>query len=82
MKIIDKINNYINENKYKIIITDNYINIINYIEILDFNSKRISIRHANGITNIIGIDLVVSKMLEDEMLIIGKFTTINLKGDT
>ena len=82
MKIIDKINNYINENKYKIIITDNYINIINYIEILDFNSNRISIRHANGITNIIGVDLVVSKMLEDEVLIIGKFTTINLKGDT
>lgn len=82
MKIIDKINNYINEIDYKITITDNYINIINYIEILDFNSTRISIRHNNGITNIIGTDLVVSKMVEDEILITGKFTTINLKGET
>ena len=82
MKILDKLNNYINDVDYKIIITDSYINIINYKEILDFNSTRISIRHDGGITSIVGTDLVVSKMVEDEILITGKFTTINLKGGT
>ena len=82
MKILDKLNNYINENEYKIIITDSYINIINYKEILDFNSTRISVRHNKGITIISGIDLVVSKMVEDEILITGKFTAISLKGET
>ena len=82
MKILDKINNYINEYDYKIIITDSYINIINYKEILDFNSTKISIRHDKGITSITGSDLVVNKMIEDEILITGKFTTINLKGET
>ena len=82
MKILDKINNYINEYEYKIVITDKYINIINYKEILDFNSTKISIRHDKGITSIIGTDLVVSKMIEDEILITGKFTSINLEGET
>ena len=81
MKIIDKLNRYINEYEYKIIITDSYINIINYIEILDFNSTRISIRNSSGITLIEGKDLVISKMLEDEILITGKFNSINLKGE-
>ena len=82
MKILDKINNFINEIDYKVIITDSYINIINYKEILDFNSTRISIRHSKGITVIEGTDLVVSKMVEDEILITGKFNSINLKGGT
>ena len=68
MKILDKLNNYINENEYKIIITDSYINI--------------SVKHNKGITIISGIDLVVSKMVEDEILITGKFTAISLKGET
>ena len=82
MKMLDRLNNYINENEYKIIITDSYINIINYDEILDFNSTRISIRHSRGITCVVGTDLVVSKMVEDEILITGKFTSVNLKGET
>jgi len=82
MKILDKINNYINEYEYKIIITNSYINIINYKEILDFNSTKITIRHNEGITSIIGNDLVVSKMLEDEILITGNFVSVNLKGET
>lgn len=82
MKILYKLNNFINENEYKIIITDSYINIINYEEIVDFNSTRISVRHNKGVTIVVGNDLVVSKMVEDEILITGKFTTINLKGET
>jgi len=82
MKIIDRLNDYINENEYKIIITDSYINIINYKEILDFNSTRVSVRHDKGITSIEGTDLVVNKMVEDEMLITGNFVCVNLKGET
>ena len=81
MKILDKFNNYINELEYKIIITDNYINIVNYKEILDFNSTRISVRHNKGITIIVGTELVISKMMEDEILITGNFNSVNFKGE-
>lgn len=82
MKTLDKINNYINEVDYKIIITEKYINIVNYKEVLDFNSTRISISHKEGITIINGKDLIISKMVEDEILITGNFNSINLKGET
>ena len=81
MKLLDRLNNYINENEYKIVIRGNYVNIINYKEILDFDNKKITIRHDNGITNIIGSDLVVSKMVEDEILIAGNLEEIKLKGE-
>lgn len=76
MKIIDRLNNYINENKYKVVATNNYVNIVNYKEILDFNSTKISVRHEKGITSVIGKNLVVSKMLEDEVLITGNIDNI------
>ena len=63
MKILDRLNNYINELEYEIIITDSYINIVNYKEIVDFNSTRISVRHNSGITVIVGTNLVIIKML-------------------
>ena len=81
MKILDKLTNYINELEYKIIITNNYVNIINYKEIIDFDSKKICIRHSKGITNIIGKNLVINKMLEEEILITGDLECINLIGE-
>lgn len=79
--MFDRFNNYINENEYKIIIKNNTVNIINYLEILDFNATCIKIKHQKGITNIIGRNLVVNKMLNDEILITGEIDTINLKGE-
>lgn len=81
MKIFDKIKNYINELDYKIIITDTYINIVNYKEIIDFKEDKITVRHSNGLTCIKGKNLVVSKMLEDEILITGDFINVLLKGE-
>jgi len=82
MKILNKINNYINENEFKIVVTKNYIDIVNYIEILDFNSNRISIKNSDGIIIIVGTNLVISKMVEDEILVTGEFDNVILKGET
>ena len=79
MKILNKLNNFINENKYKVVVTNNYVNIVNYKEILDFNSTKISIEHDNGITSIIGKNLVVSKMIEDEVLITGNIDNVSME---
>ena len=81
MKLLDRMNNYINETEYKIIIKNNMVNIINYNKILDFNATKISVGHSKGITDIIGKNLVVNKMLNDEILITGIITNINLKGE-
>jgi len=79
MGVRNKIDNYLNDKEYKIVIEKDYVNINNYIEILDFNSSIVSIKHNKGITKIKGKDLVVSKMLDNEVLIIGNIKEIEVK---
>ena len=54
MKIFDRLNNYINENNFKITIGINYVNVVNYTLVLDFNSNLVSIKYNNGIVDEIG----------------------------
>ncbi len=78
MKIFNKLDRYITDKTYKIIIKPNTINIINYIEIKDFSNTKIVINNTNGITTIIGKNLVVSKMQDNEVLITGIIKNIEL----
>lgn len=79
MKLFNYLDRYLTDNEYKITITNNYLNIINYQEILDFSNKEIAIRHTNGLTIIKGNDLVVSKMMNEELLIKGDIKSILCK---
>ena len=54
MKLISKLDRYLEEKKYEIIIKENKVNIINFIEIIDFSSNKISIKCDNKIINIEG----------------------------
>lgn len=69
---------YLMDTTHKIIIKDNTINIINYEEIKDFSSNKIVVKTKKNITTIIGKDLVVSKMQDNEVLITGLIKTIEL----
>ena len=79
MKMIRLIDNYINDKTFSIIYKNNGLNIINYSEIKDFSSTSISIRHENTIYHIEGKDLVISKMMENEILITGNINVITIK---
>ena len=79
MKIINKINNYIFEKDYKIITTDKYINIVNYQEIINFSLNKIEIKCNNNIISIEGKDLIITKMIKDEVLIKGIIYNISIK---
>ena len=79
MKIFDRLNNYINENNFKITIGINYVNVVNYTLVLDFNSNLVSIKYNNGIVDISGTNLVVNKMLKDEILVTGNVENIKLR---
>ncbi len=71
---------YLLENDFKIILSNTYINILNYIEILSVSSNNIKIKYKLGIIDITGINLVIKKLLKDEILIIGIINKIEL-GD-
>ena len=78
MKIKDRINNYLNDNKFRVTVFANKIDIINYTSILDFSSTEISVKVNNKIVIVTGDDLVISKMYDDELLIKGKINNIKI----
>ena len=76
MKLIRRIDNYINDKNIRIISTDNYVNITNYVKILDFNSNNIDIELSTYNLLIKGKELVINKMYDNELLIKGKIESI------
>lgn len=78
MKVLDRIDDYLIDKEYKVIYKKNYLNIINYIEVIDFNDKEIKVKYQDGITKIYGSNLVISKMLDLELLIVGNIVRIEI----
>lgn len=76
MKMIRLIDNYINDKTFSIIYKNNGLNIINYSEIKDFSSTKISIRYKDNMYHVEGKNLVISKMMEEEILITGDISNI------
>ena len=80
MKLFNYLDRYIVDDEFKVIVMENYLNIVNYLEVLDFSSKEISVKYDRGIMIIKGDNLVVSKMMDDELLIRGNVKSINYSG--
>lgn len=78
MRLISKLDRYLEDRNYEIIIKDNSINIINFKEIIDFSTTKISLRCENKIINVEGKNLIISKMLDEEVLITGVIFNIRI----
>lgn len=74
----DKLRTYIMEDEFEVKILNDRINIINYESIGHLDSNKIIIRHKQGKITINGKGLALSKLLKDELLIVGKITNIEL----
>lgn len=78
MKLISKLDRYLEDKKYEIIIKENKVNIINFQEIIDFTINQIILKCENKIINIEGKNLIISKMLDDEILITGTINNVRI----
>jgi len=70
---------YIYNNDFKINIVNNYINISNYIEIILFDENKIILKYEKGTLVINGSELIISKLLSDELLVQGNITNIEFR---
>lgn len=77
MKIFKDIRNFIDDKSFKIIIYNDLIDIINFKEIKDINSTSIKVL-SDKVINIIGKDLCIIKMLDNEIVIKGIIKSINV----
>lgn len=69
----------IHDNKLKIIYYENKLNIINYKRILIFNKNKVSIDTLNKVIVVRGEDLLITKFVNDELLITGKIKEIKME---
>lgn len=79
MNITNGIRSYIFENDTKILILNNKINITNYTDIGHFDSEKIIVKLKDKNIIIKGSNLVVSKLVNDEILITGNFNNIEFR---
>ena len=70
--------NYILENDFRINYIKNKLNIINYEYIDHCSDDKVMIRYSEGVLVIKGENLIISKLLDDEILISGIIKTIEL----
>ena len=79
MKIIDGIRNYVIEQDFEIRIINNKVDVINYKDIGHFDSNKVIINYSDGSVVIKGNNLVVSKLMNDEILIGGEIKGLELR---
>ena len=79
MNYKDKFRAYLKEEEFKIIILKNKVNVVNYESIGHFDSNKVMIRYDEGTLIIGGNNLVVSKLLNDEVLVTGIIKTLELR---
>ena len=79
MKVINNIRSFLLEDNFEIRVFKNRINIVNYNSIVHFDSNKIIVYYDDGFIVVKGEKLVVSKLLQDEVLITGIIQNIELR---
>ena len=77
IKLVRVLSDYVNDKNFSIIYKNNRLDIINYSKILDFSDTKISVNYLDNIYIITGTNLVISKMMEEELLITGNIESIS-----
>ncbi|NLM62900.1 MAG: hypothetical protein GX190_01115 [Mollicutes bacterium] len=76
--MINWLRSYLLEEEFAVTILKNKVNVVNYTNIDHFDINKVIIKYNNGILKITGNNLVVSKLLNDEILITGDIKNIEL----
>lgn len=70
---------YINDTDFQIVYINNELNIANYDRINYMEDEKISLSYRNGTVMVIGNNLRVKKLLDNEIVIIGEIKNIDFR---
>jgi len=70
---------YIYDNKFQILIIDNNINLLNYVDILSFSDSDIIVKCPDYTIIIKGKNLTITKMIDKELVINGNIVNIEFR---
>ena len=79
--MLDRLNNYIDDKKFKLIYEDNLIDIINYTRLITMENNYVSLYINNKKIIIKGKELILKKLLDNELLLNGEVTSLEVVND-
>lgn len=77
--MLRELRNYVVDSSFSIHYTKDGLNIINYTSILAMEDTRISLTYISGTLVVTGRNLVVKKLMEEEILIVGHISSIEFR---
>ena len=78
--MLDRLNNYINDNEFRFTVYENKIHILNYKKIISLEDNYISLLSTTNKIIIKGNNLVLNRLLDNEMLINGNISIIEVSN--
>ena len=75
------ISNYINDKEFRFTVYEDKIHIINFNKIITLEDNYLSLLSINKKINIKGLNLVLIKLVDKELLIKGNITSIEVLND-
>ncbi len=78
MKLYQELRNYIDNQKFKLTYSNDYLNIINYIKIIVLENNLIEVLVPNRLVKIKGKDLKLLRLLNQEILVKGLILNVEL----
>lgn len=79
--MLDRLNNYIDDKKFKLIYEDNLIDIINYTRLITIEDNYVSLYINNKKIIIKGKKIILKKLLDNELLLNGEVTSLEVVND-
>lgn len=78
--MLKSLNRYVKNDEFSINIWDNFININNFTDVPILEENKVVVTYLDKRIIIKGEKIIIKKLLDNEILLSGKFTTIDL-GD-
>lgn len=79
MRLFENLRNFVLEEDFKVIYLNNKIDVVNYTAVAHFDSNKIIINYKNGSILVSGKNLIVSKLMHDELLIEGSIYKVEFR---
>lgn len=73
---------YFQDNAFRITYLKSRLDVVNYTKLNYLEDRKISVSYTEGIVVIKGQNLRIQKLLDDEILVVGKIENIEFKGTT
>ena len=74
-----RIRNFLLEEEFQIKASNTYVNLVNYEEIISFDNHQVILQTKEKTVAIKGENLVVNKLVNEEVLVCGKIEKIELR---